>query len=703
MARTFRHPIGVLPRVAPARLLLLLALASHGVGARAQPLPVEREPATVEVQGRPEPAEGAMPAASSGAVGRSQILGRSVLRPAELLEFVPGMIVSQHSGDGKANQYYLRGFNLDHGTDFATFVDGMPVNMPTHAHGQGYTDLNFLITELVRGIDYRKGVYAAEDGDFGSAGSARIRLVDRLDRGIAAITLGANGYGRLLDANSRALGGGTLLHGVEVARNDGPWDVPQDHRRLSGVLRYALGDGATRQSLTLMAYQSRWRSTDQVPQRAVDQGLIGRFGSLDPSDHGETARTSLSWNLLRVLDDGELRASAYAIRSSLSLYSNFTYFLERPDAGDQFAQSERRSAFGGSVARQWERMLAGLPIRTTAGLQWRHDRLDPVGLYDAAGGEKTGTVQESRVRQTSVGLHAQGDARWTPWLRSIAGLRVDRLDVDVTSSVDGNSGQRTATKASPKLGAVLGPWSGAELFANAALGFHSNDARGVVARVDPRGGEPVRAAPPLVRTRGAEVGLRFQPTPGLQTSMALWALNLDSELVFSGDAGTTEPSGASRRRGLEISGRWTATSALRLDADLAFSQARFTEDQGEPPRAGRLVPGAVRTVASVGATVLQQGSWSGHFRLRYFGPRPLVEDGSVRSRGTSLAYARIAYRIDRDLQVTADVFNLLDRKASDIDYFYTSRLPGEPAGGIAGLHSHPAEPRTLRLTLTMTY
>jgi hypothetical protein len=690
-------------RCPAAAALLLLSIALHAPVLRAQAAPAAGALPAVEVTGAPQDSVGATMTASEGSVTRARILERPLSRPAEILEFVPGMIVSQHSGDGKANQYYLRGFNLDHGTDFATFVDGMPVNQPSHAHGQGYTDLNFLIPELVRGIDYRKGVYAAEDGDFGSVGSARIRLVDELPGGLGAITAGTNGYARAMAADSLRLARGSLLYALEAAHADGPWEVPQNLRRFNGVLRYSLGDGPTRQSLTLMGYGSGWRSTDQVPRRAIEQGLVGRFGSIDPTDRGEARRASLSWNLQRVLDDGELRASAYFIRSSLALFSNFTYFLERPDTGDQFAQTESRKVMGGSFSRLWEGRIGEHPATTSLGLQWRHDRLDPVGLYDAQDGERTDTVQQSRVRQTGLGVYAQNEVRWTPCISSVAGLRLDQFTFEAHSTIPDNSGRRAAGKVSPKLAAVFGPWSGAEFFLGAGRGFHSNDARGVNARIDPRTGEPVDAALPLVGTLGWEAGMRVSPLPGLRTSIALWSLRLDSELVFAGDAGATAPSGASRRQGIEIANRWMVHRRFTLEADLALSQARFDEDQGDAPNRGRQVPGAARAVASLAATFRPQGPWSGQLRIRHFGPRALIEDGSARSRASTLASLRAAWQMNRDLRVTFDVLNLFNRKVSDIDYYYVSRLPGEAPGGIADLHSHPAEPRAVRVTLSLAH
>lgn len=692
------------------RSLICLSLAAGAPTLHAQATAPRAEPELVAalpqvlVQGNYNNAVGSSEAASEGVVTAKLIQSRPTLRPAEVLEFVPGVIVSQHSGDGKANQYYLRGFNLDHGTDFATYVDGMPINMPSHAHGQGYTDLNFLIPELVQSIHYRKGPYAAEDGDFSSAGTARIRLMDSLPKGQAAVTVGEHNFVRALVANAQALNTGKLLYGVEAAHNDGPWEHGENFRRFNGLLRYSLSEGDTQQSLTAMAYAAKWRSTDQVPQRAISQGLIGRFGAIDPSDHGETRRASLSWDWLKVLEDGgEWHANAYAIQSHLDLFSNFSYLDDQGNSA-QFEQAEDRTVLGGGLSRMWAGKLAGFDTRHTLGVQWRRDRLAPVGLYTAADGARTGLTQESRVTENSLGFYAQNDTRWLPWLRSTVGLRGDHVDADLSSSLAPNSGHRSAWINSPKLSLILGPWAKTELFANAGLGFHSNDARGMTTTVAPPDGTEARpSAEPLVRTRGAELGLRSELIPGLQSSVALWMLRLDSELVFVGDAGDTEASGASRRQGIEFNNHYVAKPWLMLDADLAFSQSRFDTPQGDAPNKGRHVPGSVRTVVSMGATVSDLGPWFGQLQLRYFGPRPLLEDNSVRSKGTTLAYARVGYKLSPDIKVSMDVFNLFNRKASDIDYYYASRLPGEAPEGVADVHTHPAEPRTVRLTLNAAF
>ena len=686
-----------------AASLALTELAWSQATAIAAAAPAQLPP--VQVEGNYNAGVGSSDAASQGSVTSKLIENRPTLRPAEVLEFVPGVIVTQHSGDGKANQYFLRGFNLDHGTDFATFVDGMPVNMPTHAHGQGYSDLNWLIPELVSRIDYKKGPYFADEGDFTSAGAARIGLFGALPQGIASLTLGEHRYARGLLAKSLALGSGQLLYAVEAAHNDGPWDNPEKFHRLNGVLRYSLADGDSRSSLTAMAYSASWNSTDQIPQRAVDSGMVSRFGAIDPSDGGSTARYSLSYQHKRSFDDGTLEFNAYAIGSRLDLYSNFTFNLDHPSPlnADQFEQAEQRKVFGLGASRSFNASRGSVDSTNTLGLQLRHDRLDPVGLYSALGRERVATTQEARVRETSVGVYGENSTQWAPWFRSVAGLRYDRYRFNLESSIAANSGSQSAGITSPKLALIFGPWSKTEAFASYGHGFHSNDARGVNASVAPDGVTPTLASPALVRTRGAELGLRTEVLPGLQSSLALWQLKLDSEIVFVGDAGSTEASGASQRHGIEWNNHYIAAPGLLLDADIAVSRARFAEDQGDVPNTGRSIPGSVDTVVSLGATLTEIGPWFGQFQLRYFGPRPLIEDNSQSSNATTLAYLRVGYKIDRDLRLALDVFNLFDRKASDIDYYYASRLPGEPPQGVNDIHFHPVEPRSLRLTLTANF
>jgi len=659
----------------------------------------------VEVEGRHyDNGIGSSDAASQGTIRAGLIKSRPVLRPGEVLEFVPGLIVTQHSGDGKANQYFLRGFNLDHGTDFATTVMGLPVNMPSHAHGQGYADLNFLIPELVDRIDYRKGPYFARNGDFAAAGSADIDYLRRLEAPFVSLTAGEGRYRRALAAGSTPMGSGVnLLGAVEAMGNDGPWRLPERLDRRNLVLSLSGARGADRWRLGLMDYRADWTSTDQVPQRLLDAGAyeerpFGRFDAIDPTDGGRTRRSSLSGEWSREEGGRNTRVAAYAMAYRLSLFSNFTYAMERPEAGDQFAQQDERKVYGASASQAIEHTLGGLPARSEVGVQLRQDRAR-VGLFDTQRRTVIGTTRDDRVRETLASAYAELGVELAPWARTVLGLRADQARFHVESISDPmNSGRARQTLASPKGSLVLGPWARTELFLNAGRGFHSNDARGVTARVDPRSGEPVDAVPGLVRARGGELGLRSELVPGLQSSLAFWKLDFDSELVYVGDAGATEANRPSRRHGIEWNNRFVPTPWLLIDADLAWTRARFADAQA----AGDRIPNAVERVASIGVSLRELGPWSASLQWRYLGSAPLVEDDSVRSRSSLTTNLRVSRRFGPKTELTLDVFNLLDRRVNDIEYFYESRLPGEPAP-VADRHVHPAEPRTLRLTLRRSF
>jgi outer membrane receptor protein involved in Fe transport len=337
-------------------------------------------------------------------------------------------------------------------------------------------------------------------------------------------------------------------------------------------------------------------------------------------------------------------------------------------------------------------------MRNKIGFQSRYDNLSPVGLYNTVARQRASTVREDRVRESSAGLYFETSAQWLPMFRTVAGLRYDAYRFNVNSSIDGNSGKANDHITSPKLSMIFGPWNKAEFFVNYGTGFHSNDARGTTQTRLPSGAAstPVTS---LVPTKGAEIGARSEIVPGLQSSLALWRLNIDSELLFVGDAGETEPSRASRRTGIEWNNHYVAAPWLLFDLDLAASRSHYTQD--DP--AGNYIPGAIDKVASFGVTVTDIGRWYGAFEVRYFGPRPLVEDNSVRSSSTALAYARFGYKINPRAKLTLDVFNLFDKRASDIDYYYQSRLAGEPVDGVNDIHFHPVEPRTARLTLTYNF
>lgn len=652
----------------------------------------------VEVVGTYQTAVGTSDSASAGTVTSRRVETRPALRPGELLEYVPGVIITQHSGDGKANQYFLRGFNLDHGTDFAIDVAGMPVNMPTHAHGQGYADLNFLIPELVSGIDYRKGPYYAEVADFSAAGAASIHYANSLPYTIGSVTIGEHDYKRALLAGSPNFGGGTLLYGIELLGQDGPWDNPENFKKFNTALRYSRGDSADGFSVTAMAYKADWDSTDQIPRSAVDSGQIGRFGAIDPSDGGETSRYSLSYDQHHDFGGGRAVVDAYAIRSKLKLWSNFTFFLDDTTNGDQFEQAEERTVIGLHPRVEFYSKLAGMDSIFKIGLQARRDDIDPVGLYHTVARDRISTTREDKVVETSVGIYVEETLHVTEKFRSILGLRGDQYNFDVDSNIPQNSGKVDDSIISPKLSLIFGPWAKTEYFLNAGRGFHSNDARGTTITLDPTDPlllKPADPVDPLVRSTGAEIGVRTEIIRNLESSLSLWELKLDSELLFVGDAGTTEASRPSERTGVEWTNHYRPKPWLLVDFDLSVSRARFTD---EDP-AGDSIPGSIEKVASFGVTVDSLGPWYGMLQYRYFGPRPLIEDDSVRSSSTQLTNLRVGYKIDPKWRLHLDVFNLFDREDSDIEYFYESRVQPTDAA-FEQIHFHPVEPRTLRLTLT---
>jgi len=658
----------------------------------------------IEVRGPRDATIGTADSASEGAAERESFQTRPKLRPGDIVEAVPGVVATQHSGDGKANQYFLRGFNLDHGTDFAMTVSGMPVNMPSHGHGQGYADLNFLIPELVSGVRYRKGPYFVDNGDFSLAGSASMDYVSAIDAPFAELTLGGDGYRRLLAAGSRTVQDQTWMGALELQGNDGPWDVPEDLRKANAVLRYSQGSQVRGFSLTGMAYKSDWNATDQIPQRLVDSGDLGRYGSLDPTDGGSTRRLSLSGQWFDNSPEGQTQVSAYAIDYQFDLFSNFTYFLNDPDAGDQFEQTDRRRIFGAQAARSLPNRLAGMDGVLSFGAQWRGDRIGSVGLYDTRARERDRTVRDDRVSQDLVSAYGQQLLNFSDRWRGYFGLRGDMLRYDVEGREPvygpGNSGSGHDALVSPKAGLAFTVTPANELYLNAGSGYHSNDVRGATISVDPQSGLPADRVPALVKGHGGEAGWRFAPGEQLSLTTALWMLNLDSELVYVGDAGTTEPGRPSQRRGVETSLRWTPSSTWRFEFDGALSRARF---RGPAPEGeGDYVDNAIETAVSAGV-VWTHGPLMATLRLRYMGPRALDTTNSVRSSATTLLNFGSRYAVNRHLTLGVDVFNLAGSKGNDIEYYYASCTAGEVASGACGAgiddrHIHPMEPRTVRVS-----
>jgi outer membrane receptor for ferrienterochelin and colicin len=690
-----QHSTPSLALLTPLACALAACFSTAAQAGGEQELPVQAQSAVVVVGSAISTAT----AANEGRFTELQLRTRPLLRPAEVLEAVPGLIVTQHSSEAKANQYFLRGFNLDHGTDLRTTVQGVPVNLPTHAHGHGYTDLNFLIPELVSAVRYRKGPYFADEGDFSAAGAVHIDYTKRLDRPYVKTTAGRFGYRQLLAAGSVPTDTGDLLIAAQGERSDGPWVVAENLRARSALLRYSAILSKFDVDLHANTYDARWTSTDQVPLRAVQSGLIGRFGTLDASNGGHTRRDSMSAALSgQSVTLGDWEARAYHLRYRLNLFSNFTYFLSNPQNGDQFEQAERRKAYGLDLRTSRRFSLAESKIELATGLQYRDDEIAPIGLYATEDRARLGTVRQDAVEQSQTGLWAEARLAIGENLRAVLGARRDEARALVAADNPANSGSANASLTSPKASLIyslpLAASRSVTLFANTGRGFHSNDARGATTRIDPVSGDATEPVTLLVPARGRELGIRFSDkSNGLQSSLSWWNLGIGSELLFIGDAGTTEASRPSKRRGFEWATYWKPNESWTVDVDFARSKARFTD--GDP--VGPFIPGAIARTASAGVAYLE-GPWEAGLRLRYLGPRSLIEDNSVQSQPSTLINAHLGYRLGRHLQISADVLNVANRKVNDIEYFYESQLTGEPQS-VADRHVHPGLPRTWRVSL----
>ncbi len=640
------------------------------------------------VYGRAEERIGIAHSASEGLVGYDDLELPPLLRVGELVESVPGMVATQHSGSGKANQYFLRGFNLDHGTDFSASAEGVPLNMRTHGHGQGYLDLNFLIPELVETTVFRKGPYAASVGDFSSAGSTEFAFRERLNETTLGGSLGGNEYFRGVAAGSVEIGNGVLTAALDGSRYAGPWVLDEALSQSKVFASYAFGLGAARAKIAVQGYEGEWNSTDQVPRRAVESGQIDALGFIDPDLGGNSKRYALTG----ALNFDRWRLSGYMLDYEMSLFSNFTYFLDNPVDGDEFEQRDRRQIYGLNLDGAFEKSLAGRPLTLSGGGSFRFDDIGEVGLYRSAGRERIGTVRQDAVDEWSLGVWGEAEIRPAERLRVIAGLRADHFDWRVTADEARNSGAGDDRVFSPKLSIAYRLQDGLEGYLNWGRGFHSNDVRGATITVDPVSGDAADAVPVIVNSDGAEIGLRIERGRDFNVSLALFRLDLDSELVFVGDAGATEPNDATRRRGFEAAAFWQASEWLAVNAAYTVTDAEFLRDQG----GGREIPGAVESTFTLGLNAAWVNGFAASARLRYLGEAALVEDNSMRAAASLLLNTGLTYRRDQ-LELRLDVFNLLDSDDNDISYFYASRLPGEVPGGVEDLHFHPLEPRTARV------
>jgi hypothetical protein len=763
-------------------------------------LVVDSVSTTINVQGREDDLIGIAESSTQGTVGATEIEDRPILRSGEVLEMVPGLIITQHAGGGKANQYYLRGFNLDHGTDIAIFLDDMPLNLPSHAHGEGYSDMNVVIPEFVKRVDFEKGPYYANVGDFGSAASTRMEFFKTLPENFAKVEGGTHTYRRAVFGASQKLGSGNLLYGGEETYYDGPWTHPDGFNKINGLLTCSRGDDTNGTSITARAYHGKWNSSDQIPVSAQVNPTpstpygVGYFGTLNPTDGGHSQRYSLQGEWHYQGTNSESRIAAYVFYYDLDLFSDFTYYLVDHTRGDQFEQQDRRWVGGFDAHHTVFGTWFGRKMSNTFGLQLRNDWINN-GLYltedrkrtikadysatgisfnDAICNTYTSTVsisvdggapatfpsacpalppttERDNFTDTIGSAYVENKIQWANKFRSVVALRGDDDKFGVTSLAyptdsvtlrDGttttvnaaNSGSASKFLPSSKASLIFGPWANTEFYLQGGFGFHSNDGRGATQQVQPV--SPDNPYPntlnakitPLVQTKGGEIGVRTVAIPHMQSTLALWYLRSNSELLQDGDTGGTSASEqSSNRYGLEWANYYTPTEHLAVDFDISDSRAQFTQiDPGDAAQTltnsavtingisvgsfyvqqsgqgGKLVPEAVRVVISSGIALHDYKGFSSSLRLRYFGPRDLTSDELYQSSQTVLLNGEVGYRIKKKWHVTAESLNMLNRKDADIDYAYLYQIAPTAAPGF-GRVNHPTEPFLVRFSIARTF
>jgi hypothetical protein len=719
---------------------------------------------TINVQGRADDLIGIANSATQGTVGSKEIEDRPILRSGEILETVPGLIITQHAGGGKANQYFLRGFNLDHGTDIAIFLDDMPLNLPSHAHGEGYSDMNTVIEEFVKRVYFRKGPYYADVGNYGSAASVNLIFFKTLPQNFFKVEGGMYGYGRAVFGVSRKLGSGNLLYGGEVYHDNGPWSTHEDnYHKYNGLVTYSQGEDADGFSITTRAYRGTWHSSDQIPVAAIP--LVGYFGALNPTDGGESQRYSLQTEWHRQDANSQTKITVYGFYYDLNLFSDFTYYLDDPIKGDQFEQQDRRWVAGLDAHHTIFSRWFGRKVENTFGLQVRNDWVHN-GLLRAENRVRTdkndsnacnaepipecvtnpnliailpAATDLNKFMDTLVSFYLENKIQWANKLRSVVAARGDDAKYVVTNLTPSyvatelpsspevnfaelNSGSATKFLPQPKASLIVGPWANTEFYVQGGFSFHSNDARGATQNVQPISPDnpfPTPSTPisPLVQTKGAEIGTRTTSVRNLQSTLSLWYLRSNSELQQDGDTGGTVASEqSSNRYGLEWANYYTPLEHLAVDLDMADSRAQFTATDADDAAytnpgggqypvqgpGGKLVPEAVKVVISSGITLHDYKGFTSTLRLRYFGPRDLTSDGINRSKATLLMNAEVGYQIAQKWRISAEFFNLLNRRNDDITYAYISRITPTASAAFTNVF-HPAEPFQVRFWLERTF
>lgn len=687
---------------------------------------------------------GTASSASEGVVDDTELQLTPQYRPGQTLETVPGLIVTLHSGEGKANQYLLRGYNLDHGTDLETYVDGVPVNQPTHAHGQGYTDLNFMVPELEDSLAYTKGPYYANIGDFGAVGSVHVSYRDTIPDQVS-VGAGMFDFQRVFAAGSQPLGSGNLLAAIEGQHYDGPFTNPDDARKENAVLRYSAGGSQSGYSVTGMFYHQLWNNTTDIPLRAITEGLVGdRFGTLNPTDGGRAQRASLSVDAHTQLGDGQLMANAFYEYNQLHLYNDFTHFLVDPVHGDQEDQFENRRVTGASASYSLPLLPGPYPSQLEAGVLTRYDLLGVGRLPSEAriplspSNDPPSFSNDDHVFLFAAAVYAQVTTHWLPQLRTVLGLRDDYqhgTDVDYLQALhelDGytNAGAVHQSLLQPKGSIIYTPTDRLEFYLSAGQGFHSADIRGVNQDVSVNLGVP--HTPLLAKQDGEEIGMRAEAAQRFAFTLAVFNLWQQSETILDPDVGMDSSGPPSRRYGYELNLTWQISRHVEFYGSYSGDHTRFTHPFNDGTgHLGYFITDAPVATGGAALYVTNLGRWSGGLNFRYLGSYPLssgpcnnaaaVHDfpgvatscadaptpvGQVNGRGFGELNADIHYAWPHGWFASLGVYNILNTHAPAAEFFYVDRLKSEIAtapDGIADVHEHPLEPIMFRVTISKQF
>jgi outer membrane receptor protein involved in Fe transport len=670
-------------------------------------------------------------AASSSTVRDRDLKLRPHPRPGDILSNVPGLFVVQHAGGGKANQYFLRGFDADHGTDIALSVDGVPVNLPSHGHGQGYADLNWVIPELVKRVDVKKGPYFADIGDFGTAGAVDMITTPHIDGSSLAVStatyaVAADAWSKKPLRTARALaliapdvGGAHPFFAAEVNKSDSFFDSPEQLQRFNLFARAPLDFGdAGRMTVTATSYGAGWNASGQIPSRMVKRGELSHFGSLDTSDGGASQRHSLVARFDRSVEDQTLMLSAYVVHQRLRMFSNFTFFSADPVNGDQIEQEDLRTFFGAHARYATTHAVGPFVLDTRVGVQARNDVVDNSLFHDVER-RRLEQMVGAQVNEGSIGLYAEEEIALPPYARLVLGARADGFVFDVNDRLEdldaadavATSGSKVAGVVSPKASLILTYPGVADVFLNVGQGFHSNDARGVVLSQG--------AVTPITRALGYEVGARTRLFDSVDIAGSLFGIELEGESVWVGDEGSTEVKGPTRRLGAEIEGRaelffpW-----LFFDVDATATRGIYTE----APLDANAVALAPTFLVSSGLSVYDLAGFFGRLGVVSIADRPATEDGFLQAQGFTRVDASLGWRSE-SLEVALDVQNLTNTKWREAQFANVSRAATEttPAscpggtratesddgtGAFAGcedVHYTPGAPLNAMLTATLKF